>query len=151
MALDNTELLQLFLTHFLHTGLCNQEPDTDSCGISERAFFYNAGTQRCERFIYGGCERTHNRFSTRRECRRTCRGVQDVCFGTIRCPPGTRCKSDERGQPFCEASCEYENGGCEEDEICRMRSVQCITFPCPEFAECLSRKGTRNTLWCSLD
>ena len=120
--------------------LCNQKPDTELCSIRERAFFYNAATQNCERFTYGGCERTHNRFSTIRECRETCRGVTDICSTSIRCPPGTRCKINENsGNPFCEASCEYDNGGCEADEICRMQQPQCITFPCLEVVECLPR------------
>ena len=121
--------------------LCNQKPDTELCSIRERAFFYNAATQNCERFTYGGCERTHNHFSTIRECRETCRGVTDICSTSIRCPPGTRCKINENsGNPFCEASCEYDNGGCEADEICRMQQPQCIiTFPCPEVVECLPR------------
>ena len=127
-----------------HSALCNQEPDTESCGIRERAFFYNATTRRCERFVYGGCERTHHRFSSLSECWGTCHGIRDMC-ATIRCPAGTRCKINEQnGNAFCEASCEYENGGCSDSEICRMRPVQCITAPCFEVVECVSRRGKKS-------
>jgi hypothetical protein len=122
--------------------VCNQEPNTESCGVQERAWYYNPASQICERFIYGGCEQNHNRFPRRRDCRRTCEGVPHVCFNSIRCPPGTRCKVNDRGEAFCEASCEYDNGGCEEDEICKMRPVHCITFPCPEIVECIPREGS---------
>ena len=65
----------------------------------------------------------------------------DAC-ATVRCPAGTRCRVDVgSGQVFCDPSCEYENGGCEEDEICRMTSVQCVTTPCPDGVICHTREG----------
>ena len=136
-----TGLLKNFL--YLFSVLCNLQPDTDSCGLQSRQYFYNATSQRCERFIHGGCDRrgSDNRFDRLRDCQGTCNGVVDVC-ATISCPAGTRCTIDiNSGTPYCDPSCEYENGGCSDDEICKMRPVYCITTPCPEFVECLPRKG----------
>uniref|UniRef100_A0A8B9BUT9 BPTI/Kunitz inhibitor domain-containing protein n=1 Tax=Anser brachyrhynchus TaxID=132585 RepID=A0A8B9BUT9_9AVES len=35
-------------------------------------FFYNASSQRCEEFIYGGCGGNRNNFETKRECFQAC-------------------------------------------------------------------------------
>ena len=140
-------ILSLSLSLSLNpTVLCNQQPDTSSCGgIEEKQFFYNARTQCCERFVYGGCEESDNRFSSLRECARTCRGVTDLCSDTS-CPRGSRCRVDlDTGTPFCQPSCEYENGGCAADEICRLEEVNCVKAPCPPQVICHSREGTKNS------
>uniref|UniRef100_A0A8C9L3A3 BPTI/Kunitz inhibitor domain-containing protein n=1 Tax=Pavo cristatus TaxID=9049 RepID=A0A8C9L3A3_PAVCR len=35
-------------------------------------FFYNASSQQCEEFIYGGCGGNRNNFETERECSQVC-------------------------------------------------------------------------------
>ena len=33
-------------------------------------------------------------------------------------------------------SCEMDNGGCEEREVCELKPVQCVRAPCPSVVVC---------------
>ena len=59
---------------------------------------------------------------------------------TINCPRGSQCKVDETvHQAYCEASCDLNNGGCADDEVCSLQQQQnCTNGPCPSIVECLS-------------
>ena len=37
---------------------------------------------------------------------------------------------------FCEPSCELDNGGCRDDQICELQTVQCVRVPCPPVVKC---------------
>ena len=55
------------------------------------------------------------------------------------CPRGSRCKIYEpTGEPFCEPSCDLDNGGCADNETCSLRNVTCARAPCPPVVECSS-------------
>ena len=127
--------------------ICTQKPETGPCEAHIKSYFYNANTQQCETFFYGGCEGNENRFSSAKECAKTCDGVTDPC-ASIRCASGSRCKlNKETGLAFCEKSCEYENGGCAEDEICKLKQEELLCRePCPTVIECLSRDGQLTTV-----
>ncbi|XP_047906602.2 kunitz-type protease inhibitor 4 isoform X1 [Anser cygnoides] len=62
-------------------GYTCQEPVLDFCYLPSVCgnckalfirFFYNASSQRCEEFIYGGCGGNRNNFETKRECFQAC-------------------------------------------------------------------------------
>ena len=36
------------------------------------SWFFNPGTGKCERFVYGGCGGNANRFATRQDCENRC-------------------------------------------------------------------------------
>ena len=57
---------------------------------------------------------------------------------TINCPRGSQCKVDETvHQAYCEASCDLDNGGCADDEVCSvLEPVTCINPPCPSRILC---------------
>ncbi|XP_063001223.1 eppin-like [Elgaria multicarinata webbii] len=43
-----------------------------NCKAMFARYFYNASTQKCEQFVYGGCGGNKNNFETEGECFRTC-------------------------------------------------------------------------------
>ncbi|KFO77467.1 Eppin, partial [Cuculus canorus] len=62
-------------------GYMCQEPVLDICYLPSvcgsckelfRRFFFNASSQRCEEFIYGGCGGNRNNFETEGECFHAC-------------------------------------------------------------------------------
>ena len=52
--------------------VCALKPEVGPCEALFRKFFYNATTDQCELFIYGGCGGNDNRFDTRSECISEC-------------------------------------------------------------------------------
>ncbi|XP_009992322.1 PREDICTED: kunitz-type protease inhibitor 4 [Chaetura pelagica] len=46
-----------------------------SCKALFRRFFFNASSQQCEEFIYGGCGGNRNNFETKGECFQACSHV----------------------------------------------------------------------------
>ncbi|XP_071447634.1 kunitz-type serine protease inhibitor A-like [Hetaerina americana] len=54
---------------------CFLAKDGGPCRGLFRAFYYSADSQRCENFIYSGCGGNKNRFKTRDECEKKCRGA----------------------------------------------------------------------------
>ena len=56
----------------LGVNVCELDPETGPCEANFPSFFYNATSQRCERFVYGGCQGNGNRFSTTTECQKAC-------------------------------------------------------------------------------
>ena len=56
----------------------------------------------------------------------------------INCSRGSHCKIDETvHQAYCEASCDLNNGGCADDEVCSLlQPVTCEDAPCPFDVQC---------------
>ena len=58
---------------------------------------------------------------------------------TINCPRGSQCKVDETvHQAYCEPSCDLDNGGCADNEVCTLQQQTCTNGPCPSVVQCLS-------------
>ena len=58
---------------------------------------------------------------------------------TIDCPRGSQCKVDETvHQAYCEASCDLDNGGCADNEVCSLQQQGCTNGSCPSVAQCSS-------------
>jgi hypothetical protein len=70
---------------------CSLPPDPGACDALIRAFYHDAGTDRCLPFVYGGCEGNANRYSTIGEC-------------LARCGGGTECS--------LSSECVVSNAGC---------------------------------------
>ena len=78
----------------------------------------------------------------------------DPC-ASFDCPSHTRCKvfrnlfGDPIGpaeQAYCDPSCDLDNGGCEEDEICQLLPPVCQPdAPCPFLVRC-THEGEHQTL-----
>lgn len=62
--------------HFLkdpdESDVCSQTLQRGSCSGSERRFFYNSSSRRCQSFMFSGCGGNMNNFSHRRHCIRKC-------------------------------------------------------------------------------
>ena len=56
------------------------------------------------------------------------------------CEKGSQCKVygpyGPTGQPYCEPSCDLDNGGCPADQICSLHNVKCAQDPCPPVVKC---------------
>ena len=63
---------------------------------------------------------------------------------TINCPRGTHCKVDETvHQAYCEGSCNLNNGGCSDNEVCSLlQPVTCEDAPCPSVVQCTGELHT---------
>ena len=62
--------------------------------------------------------------------------LTDPCSG-FPCPNGSQCQIYEpTGEPFCEPSCDLDNGGCADDETCSLEEVTCVRAPCPPVVKC---------------
>lgn len=64
-----------FPTRLTNVYRCQLPPDAGSCFASIRQYYFNAQTQMCLDFIYGGCGGNQNRFISRDECERACSNV----------------------------------------------------------------------------
>ena len=54
------------------TGKCLLRPEAGFCEAYIPSYFFNGTSDRCEEFIYGGCNGNDNKFSTYEECQREC-------------------------------------------------------------------------------
>lgn len=52
--------------------VCQQPVDPGPCRASIQRYAYNASTQRCEMFIYGGCQGNSNNFDRIEDCQQRC-------------------------------------------------------------------------------
>uniref|UniRef100_A0A8C6Z8L3 BPTI/Kunitz inhibitor domain-containing protein n=1 Tax=Nothoprocta perdicaria TaxID=30464 RepID=A0A8C6Z8L3_NOTPE len=59
-------------TERLSHHLCYLPSVCGNCKALFVRFFYNASSQRCEEFIYGGCGGNSNNFESEGECSRAC-------------------------------------------------------------------------------
>ncbi|XP_016046532.1 tissue factor pathway inhibitor isoform X2 [Erinaceus europaeus] len=64
----DAELPPLILVH----PFCAFKAETGPCKALLSRFFFNIRTQKCEEFIYGGCEGNQNRFISLEECKKQC-------------------------------------------------------------------------------
>lgn len=61
--------------------LCQLPPETGMCKAIFHRFFYNATSDECEQFIYGGCQGNANNFKTIELCVRVCRPLVSPLTG----------------------------------------------------------------------
>ncbi|XP_077523242.1 colostrum trypsin inhibitor-like [Amblyomma americanum] len=58
--------------------VCSEPKVVGPCEAAMSRFFYNATSQACEHFVYGGCRGNGNNFRTEQECQETCEPHQVV-------------------------------------------------------------------------
>ncbi|KAH6926581.1 hypothetical protein HPB50_019822 [Hyalomma asiaticum] len=59
---------------------CSLPKDPGPCLAYVPRYYYSNETQRCEYFVYGGCQGNANNFPTYFECRATCVPTNPVCY-----------------------------------------------------------------------
>lgn len=66
--------------------------------------------------------------------------------GVINCSRGSRCKVNQTSHmPYCEASCDLDNGGCAKDEVCSLlQPLTCTNAPCPSRVICTGKTVVRD-------
>ncbi|XP_065917768.1 uncharacterized protein [Dysidea avara] len=133
--------------------VCGLPPLVGDCDAAIRRYFYNRTSQRCERFIWGGCGGNSNRFTTVEECRAACEpgttvrpsptGITDPpCQVNNNCGENLFCYIyPETGEQYCAQSCLLNNGGC-GDQQCTMLQVICFRAPCPPIVQCEPLKSS---------
>ncbi|VDM99271.1 unnamed protein product [Onchocerca ochengi] len=84
---------------------CLEPLESGNCSEFYPAYYYNRNTQRCESFIYSGCDGNSNRFPTLRECHATCHQFRGLS------PLETNCfVSLDGGEKFEKKNCPEKAG-----------------------------------------
>jgi tissue factor pathway inhibitor len=65
---NKSQIKQFKLCYATHINLSQTGP----CKAYIKSFFYNSSTNKCEFFVYGGCDGNENRFSSLEECKFMC-------------------------------------------------------------------------------
>jgi len=55
------------------TDVCSLAPAAGDCEDYHSAWYYDQSTDRCLKFVYGGCGGNGNRFDSQEACQRRCR------------------------------------------------------------------------------
>ncbi len=104
-----------------HLGRCEDKPcelpiEPGPCRAYIERWGFNADTNQCERFIYGGCLGNANNFATLTECVDSCVPPM-VCQDSVDCPP----------QMFCQGP----DGACADGGVCVPRPDACPMIYAP--------------------
>ncbi|KAA0708905.1 Kunitz-type protease inhibitor 1 Hepatocyte growth factor activator inhibitor type 1 [Triplophysa tibetana] len=56
---------------------CTESPKSGPCRASFKHWYYDASSQKCHQFIYGGCDGNDNQFEDKDACMEECSGVTE--------------------------------------------------------------------------
>nr|XP_008117945.1 PREDICTED: protease inhibitor 3-like [Anolis carolinensis] len=94
---------------------CHLPPDAGPCFGYIPRYFYNPKSDKCEKFIYGGCRGNQNNFKTFKSCHYTCvekpgtcprppAGIDTIC--PLRCLSDWSCPGKKKCCPYgCKVDC----------------------------------------------
>lgn len=115
---------------------CKLPPETGPCRARILSYFFNSTSQRCEKFIYGGCQGNANRYSTADECAASCcpyKGMvhSDCACGVQTCRhPSIQCRGP------CTAGCVCPHGTVLDED-----KEECVPLDqCPSSKTCYTRQ-----------
>ncbi|GAB6024412.1 hypothetical protein CHUAL_009577 [Chamberlinius hualienensis] len=66
-------------SHKVKVSACEEPKKIGSCRASMKRWYFDKVTQKCQQFIYGGCDGNGNNFETKRQC-------ESVCPDVVLCP-----------------------------------------------------------------
>jgi len=77
------------IDRFATIRLCRRDLSTGSsdCPAAIKRWYYDSSSQSCRSFAYTGCGGNDNRFDSRDECERICRGIDACAPSRPRHPP----------------------------------------------------------------
>ncbi|XP_076348776.1 uncharacterized protein LOC143246253 isoform X2 [Tachypleus tridentatus] len=78
---------------------CHLPSDTGPCRAYSRNYYYNSENERCEVFVYGGCEGNKNNFKTKEECEETCGKITHTSMRNVL--TGREVDSNSEANNFC--------------------------------------------------
>ncbi|XP_065917769.1 uncharacterized protein [Dysidea avara] len=117
--------------------VCKLDPEAGPCETYVPAYFYNATSQMCERFTYGGCHGNGNKFFTITECQRACGKTNKMCG--LQAEPGN-CQGSfpsyfyntatEECEMFIYSGCGGNQNKFSDIDSCR-RTCSASTTPAP--------------------
>ncbi|GFS33930.1 kappaPI-actitoxin-Avd3d [Nephila pilipes] len=58
-------------------GVCNEVKAVGNCNNNIERYYYNVVEDKCEKFMYSGCNGNNNNFKTLQECAEKCQVNQD--------------------------------------------------------------------------
>ncbi|XP_013413857.1 putative Kunitz-type serine protease inhibitor [Lingula anatina] len=96
--------------------VCSEPKVIGRCRMSIPRFYFNAETNACESFTYGGCDANGNNFLTLEDCQNACPGSPAVAVQQIQQREATSCKDME----------------CPAGTQCQQETAVCVTSPCPQ-------------------
>ncbi|XP_069110582.1 actinia tenebrosa protease inhibitors-like isoform X2 [Argopecten irradians] len=119
-------------------GDCYLPPETGPCRGFFRKYFYNASSNSCEQFTYGGCGGNGNRFNTYKECEAMCGDAveADVCDKPLVTGP-CRASFPKFGYDTASKACrEFLYGGCHGNDNQFDSMQQCENRCIPKTESC---------------
>ncbi|XP_044277218.1 kunitz-type serine protease inhibitor TCI-like [Varanus komodoensis] len=87
--------------------ICDLPVDPGHCKAYIVRYYYNRATNRCQKFIYGGCKGNGNNFKTLEQCQKTC----------VDGKPGLCPKSPPYDSKLCGEACKADSD-CPKDQKC---------------------------------
>ncbi|XP_068732690.1 papilin-like isoform X2 [Montipora capricornis] len=105
--------------------ICGLPSETGPCKAYVPSYFYNKISEKCEKFIYGGCQGNSNNFPTLELCQEKCQESGDIC--ALPKKPGPCLAYMPRWfYNTAKAKCErFIYGGCQENANNFMTKDEC--------------------------
>ncbi|KAK2191742.1 hypothetical protein NP493_46g01054 [Ridgeia piscesae] len=113
------------------TTVCLLNKDPGPCQVFFKNWYFDAASEECVEFVYGGCGGNNNRFATKDECKNTCRELLkkkkiDICTLPKETGPCTAYferwyydKSDEYCKMFVYGGCQGNKNRFVTEQECR--------------------------------
>uniref|UniRef100_A0A3P9LQI9 Serine peptidase inhibitor, Kunitz type 1 a n=1 Tax=Oryzias latipes TaxID=8090 RepID=A0A3P9LQI9_ORYLA len=114
---DSTVITVLVLTPEQSKDHCLVPKKVGPCRGSFPRWYYNAASEKCETFFFGGCRQNKNNYLTEEECAMACNGTDKI---TSTEPPASVEK--------CGAPCSPEDFTC-TNSCCLDPNLQCDSVP----------------------
>ena len=136
----------------LLTDPCDQPVNPGMCDCFTPSYFWNSTSEKCEVFIYSGCDGNLNRFPDLNSCAQHCGKYIGVAVGSYSyialspltaacrsCPKDSECEvHPPSGRAVCKVRCDVNNGGCDANQTCLLANLTCPNPPCQATRHCLS-------------
>ncbi|XP_028858582.1 kunitz-type protease inhibitor 1-like [Denticeps clupeoides] len=100
------EVQVLVLTHQQSEHHCLVPKKTGPCKGSFTRWHYNAASEKCESFVFGGCKANLNNYLSEKECIAACNGISASSFRRSGVPEHEACGATCRDDQFtCKPGC----------------------------------------------